>query len=259
MKYGRVFFMLLMTYSAVSFAEKLPANGCRWYKNDSSGRNYYNDTLTFQRQWGTQNIEKSAATGSIILNETRIIATELKGYAGFACGKSVVADLRGGTSLIPDFTPSDYPAASGKVYRTNTPGIGVIFKSKNIWGGESNFFPYSYALKETLDYMQGTAVGFIFIKTGEIEPGYHTVTGQAQISILGSVFQISKFSVNVFVENCSIPNKGATIKVPMGASIGRSLLLHRRRAAEQKNSRSRLPTVPPAATAAMSSTSGLMA
>ncbi|WP_336797096.1 fimbrial protein [Erwinia aphidicola] len=218
--YGLIAAGVLLSVSAPGFAGSLPADKCYFYKKDSSGKyDYTADQITVTRTWGTRTIPLSAAVGSEVLEETQLRPPEkFNDYEAMGCGKSatITAKYTSAAAPVSGLNPPEYPEAAGKVYPTNIAGIGMItkFKVAGIGQDEYKFFPISIPVNNK-DFVPGIILTVTLIKTGDIPPGTHTVTGTTSLSAGGQVFQTSDFKLSVFVENCSIPNKGATTQVVM--------------------------------------------
>lgn len=213
-----IFVFALLLISAQSFAIPLPADKCYWYTKSWTGKNYTVDNIVSTRSWGTSITPRSAKIGAIITTETQSNQGDQKGYSGLGCGSSAIVEGKFLSTLDENqVTPQGYPEATGKVYKTNTPGIGMIMKTKGEkWGGNNEFFPISY-VGANKDYTKSTIFAVILVKTGDIPPGMHTVLGMATLSTSGTVFETVTFYINVFADSCSVAAKGVPIEVPMGS------------------------------------------
>jgi type 1 fimbria pilin len=118
---------------------------------------------------------------------------------------------------VSGLNPPAFPNAAGKVYPTNIAGIGMITKIYNSSLNGKEYFPMSTSSAQNWYFgtFKGITLTVTLIKTGDIPPGTHVVTGTTSLSAGGQVFQTSEFKLSVFVENCAIPNKGATTQVMM--------------------------------------------
>ena len=217
--YGLIAAGVLLSVSAPGFAGSLPADKCYFYKKDSSGKyDYTADQITVTRTWGTRTIPLSAAIGSEILDETMLLPPEnFSDYVGMECGKSatITAKYTSAAAPVSGLNPPAFPNAAGKVYPTNIAGIGMITKFKIGMIDSGEYFPTTLPMPERLGFSVGIPLGVTLIKTGDISPGSHVVTGTTSLSAGGEVFETADFKISVFVENCSIPNKGATTQVVM--------------------------------------------
>ncbi|WP_133622202.1 fimbrial protein [Erwinia sp. LJJL01] len=215
--YGLIAAGVLLSVSAPGFAGSLPADKCYFYKKNSSNvKNYTADQVAATRTWGTRTIPRSAAIGSEILDETQLRPPEkFKDYVGLQCGSSatITAKYTSAAAPVSGLNPPAFPKAAGKVYPTNIAGIGMITRSQQY--DVATYFPSSVASSSYYYVYKGIVLGVTLIKTGDIPPGTHVVTGTTSLSAGGEVFQTSDFKLSVFVENCSIPNKGATTQVVM--------------------------------------------
>jgi len=217
--YGLIAAGLLLSVSAPGFAGSLPDDKCYFFKEDSSKkRDYTADQVTATRTWGTRTIPLSAAIGSEILDETMLLPPEnFSDYVGMECGKSatITAKYTSAAAPVSGLNPPAFPNAAGKVYPTNIAGIGMITKFKIGMIDSGEYFPTTLPMPERLGFSVGIPLGVTLIKTGDISPGSHVVTGTTSLSAGGEVFETADFKISVFVENCSIPNKGATTQVVM--------------------------------------------
>ncbi len=215
--YGLIAAGVLLSVSAPGFAGSLPADKCYFYKKNSSNeKNYTADQVAATRTWGTRTIPRSAAVGSEILDETQLRPPEkFKDYEGLQCGSSatITAKYTSAAAPVSGLNPPAFPKAAGKVYPTNIAGIGMITRSQQY--DVATYFPSSVANSSYYYVYKGIVLGVTLIKTGDIPPGTHVVTGTTSLSAGGEVFQTSDFKLSVLVENCSIPNKGATTQVVM--------------------------------------------
>ncbi|MDI3438350.1 hypothetical protein QLG07_02650, partial [Erwinia sp. V90_4] len=212
--YGLIAAGVLLSISAPGFAGSLPADKCYFFKTDSSKkRDYTADQVTVERTWGTGTIPRSAAIGSEILEETKLLPPEsFKDYEGLECGGSatLTAKYTSAAAPVDGISPPAFPDAAGKVYPTNIVGIGMITKFKIDKGDRGPYFPTTLSMTTNFGFSAGLPLGVTLIKTGDIPPGTHIVKGTTSLSAGGDVFETSDFSLSVFVENCAIPNKGAT-------------------------------------------------
>ncbi|WP_336797095.1 fimbrial protein [Erwinia aphidicola] len=217
--YGLIAAGVLLSVSAPGFAGSLPADKCYFFKTDSSKkRDYTADQVAATRTWGTRTIPRSAAVGSEVLDETLLLTPEkFKDYEGLVCAKSatITAKYTSAAAPVSGINPPDYPNAAGKVYPTNIAGIGMITKYKIVGMDKGQYFPMTLPMTTDSGFRSGIPLGVTLIKTGDISPGTHVVTGTTSLSAGGEVFETSDFKLSVFVENCSIPNKGATTQVVM--------------------------------------------
>ena len=217
--YGLIAAGVLLSVSAPGFAGSLPADKCYFYKTNSSNvKDYTADQVAATRTWGTRTIPRSAAVGSEVLDETLLLPPEkFKDYEGLRCGKSatITAKYTSAAAPVSGLNPPAFPKAAGKVYPTNIAGIGMITRNKLL--SFDTYLPSSQSLSigTYFSTRKGINLGVTLIKTGDIPPGTHVVTGTASLSAGGEVFEASDFKLSVFVENCSIPNKGATTQVVM--------------------------------------------
>ena len=217
--YGLIAAGVLLSVSAPGFAGSLPADKCYFYKTNSSNvKDYTADQVAATRTWGTRTIPRSAAVGSEVLDETLLLPPEkFKDYEGLRCGKSatITAKYTSAAAPVSGINPPEYPNAAGKVYPTNIAGIGMITKYKIDGMDKGQYFPMTLPMTTDSGFRAGIPLGVTLIKTGDISPGTHVVTGTTSLSAGGEVFETSDFKLSVFVENCSIPNKGATTQVVM--------------------------------------------
>lgn len=208
--------LIIALFSTRGFAAwSVPSDKCYWYNNAAVNK-YFQESIALSRQWGTASVTRSLTVGGEVNSETQMKDGDLKGYIGVSCGSSAVVTARITSASSPvAISVPGYPGSEGKVYSTNIPGVGMIARMKHPNANENVYFPLSFSPDSSLYYISGLPVGVTLVKTGEIPPGTHVVSGSISLAAGGYTFETGSFAYTIFVESCSIPNKGATSRVLM--------------------------------------------
>ncbi len=205
----------LIATSATLHASTRVTNACDWYQ--PSGLSSVNFNV------GTQYVPRDAPIGSVI-GQVDIPSGFLDGLRAYECHSdgTVRHEMRAVPSIGIEpgpFPPIGGEDTTGKILRTNVPGVGVRITLRDPYDGTISTYwhvdagstvPFDAYIQQTiflplLGYLRAVAT---LVKTGDIAPGPQVLNGEVvSASILRSIGRIWGINLvgTVHAAQCSVP------------------------------------------------------